>query len=89
LVSRFNLLKSVNYTPYLFPKKVEKTALYRDNLFIVCGLWFAPKHFADAKCSSVARWPWPPLSHSNQAVQKICAEKLVAVEVAVSSNKVL
>ena len=51
--------------------------------------WFAPKHFADAKCSSVARWPWPPLSHSNQAVQKICAEKLVAVEVAVSSNKVL
>jgi hypothetical protein len=31
LVSRFNLLKSFNYTPYLFSKKVEKTALYRDN----------------------------------------------------------
>jgi hypothetical protein len=32
-------LKSFNYIPYLFSKKVEKTALYRDNFFIVCGLW--------------------------------------------------
>jgi len=24
--------------PYLFSKKVEKTTLYRDNFFIVCGL---------------------------------------------------
>jgi hypothetical protein len=31
-------LKSFNYTPYLFSKKVEKTALYRDNFFIVSGL---------------------------------------------------
>jgi hypothetical protein len=31
-------LKSFNYTPYLFSQKVEKTALYRDNFFIVCGL---------------------------------------------------
>jgi hypothetical protein len=35
-------LKSFNYTPYLFSKKVEKTALYRDNFFIVSGL-SAPK----------------------------------------------
>jgi hypothetical protein len=31
-------LKSFNYIPYLFSKKVEKTALYRDNFFSVCGL---------------------------------------------------
>jgi hypothetical protein len=29
--------ESDHYT-YLFSKKVEKTALFRDNLFIVCGL---------------------------------------------------
>jgi hypothetical protein len=33
-------LKSFNYTPYLFSKKVENTALYRDNFFIVSGLWY-------------------------------------------------
>jgi hypothetical protein len=36
-------LKSFNYTPYLFSKKVEKTALYRDNFFIVSGLRAWPK----------------------------------------------
>ena len=43
MVSRFNLLKSFNYTPYLFSKKVDNTALYRDNFFIVCGLSSHPR----------------------------------------------
>ncbi len=37
-------MKSFNYTPYLFSKKVEKTALYRDNFFIVSGLSVAMRY---------------------------------------------
>jgi hypothetical protein len=39
-------LKSFNYTPYLFSKKVEKTALYRDNFFIVSGLSYRSAKFS-------------------------------------------
>jgi hypothetical protein len=39
LVRIFYLSKSINNTPYLFCKKVENTALSRDNFFIGCGLW--------------------------------------------------
>jgi hypothetical protein len=39
-------LKSFNYTPYLFSKKVEKTALYRDNFFIVSGLWIKKLNYS-------------------------------------------
>ncbi len=38
MVNHFNISKSYNYATYLFSKKVEKTTLFRDNFFIVCGL---------------------------------------------------
>ena len=48
--------------------------------------WFAPKQFADAHRSSVARWP---VTQNRLYKKIICAEKLVVVKVAVRSNKVL
>jgi hypothetical protein len=48
-------LKSFNYTPYLFSKKVENTALYRDNFFIVSGLCTAPCHLAQISLRKGAR----------------------------------
>ena len=51
--------------------------------------------FPPVQPTSVARWPWPPPNNLKKIIKNrpykkiICGEKLMAVKVAVSGNKVL